>query len=77
MTARAPYKPEGFPKRAEFALMSSQDVKDHESEVRLAMEEFDILVHDHYNGFEDAKDEADERLVVAYRALKAWEASRT
>lgn len=41
-------------------MSSQEDVKDHECEVSRAMDRFELLIHDHYNGSESEKDEADE-----------------
>lgn len=40
MTSRIPYKPEGWPTAEDLALMSSQDVREHEEQIQTAFDEF-------------------------------------
>jgi hypothetical protein len=75
MTSRTPYKPEGWPTSDDLALMSSQDVREHVEEIKAARDEFEYFVRMSWANDAEA-DSANQRLVIAYRALKAWEAER-
>lgn len=75
MTSRPSYKPEGWPTAEDLALMSSQDVREHEEEIDAARKWARLIALAYMASPKDL-DSANQRLVVAYRALKAWEAER-